>query len=152
MGEETDISTELATDIYVERLHAGRAAPGRYGTYGKRRTQSVRAPRDCGRSRRRTRFPVPTSLATDRRRRDRAGAALGRHRMLRSRHLAASLALARCAAPTHSALVLGVLAVSLVIRGAPGEAAAVPPNIVVITGEDMTASLIEQMPSIESLI
>ena len=72
--------------------------------------------------------------------------------MLRSRHLAAALALARLAAPARGALVLGVLAVSLVIRGAPGEAAAVPPNIVVITGEDMTASLVEQMPSIKSLI
>src|SRR3954454_9978978 len=37
-------------------------------------TQSVRAPRDCGRSRRRTRLPVQIALATDRRRRDRAGA------------------------------------------------------------------------------
>ena len=72
--------------------------------------------------------------------------------MLRSRHRAASLAPARFAAPPHAALALGVLAVSLAIGGARGEAAAVPPNIVVITGEDMTASLIDQMPNIKSLI
>ena len=61
-------------------------------------------------------------------------------------------ALGRAAFAAAKLMVLSSLAVSLTNWGTPSEAATVQPNIVMVLTDDMSASLLDQMPNIKSLI